>query len=306
MLGIVILNYINWEDTEKCLLSIIDTIKSIPYRIFLVDNNSPTRCSTSLREIIDQNTITFIESSKNLGYSAGNNIGIKLALDYDCDKILITNNDVVFIESAIQNLCMALDKDSSVGIVGPKILNPDYSVDKQNFICIKTGMKQRYRVRTFLHYFFKKDFVEYYGLDRNLDDSFPVYSVSGCCFMIRRECAEVVLPFDENLFLYGEELILGIRMEEAGFKTTYFPESTIIHAHGKSTSSMRANSYMESVKSDIYYSKKYLGASLLSIFPLYINSMGGYLLRCIKYEDYRKNLRNFFKVTCRKLFYENG
>ena len=209
MLGIVILNYNTWEETEQCIKSIHDTVKSMPYKVILVDNASNRACPASLKTLIEELEISFFKHDRNLGYSAGNNIGISHALSIGCDSILITNNDVVFLPKSIENLYASLKSRVSekVGIVGPKILKPDRSLDTQNYICRRTGMKERYQVRTALKHLFRKAHRSYYGLDKDLSTAFPVYSVSGCCFIMSYECMEMVLPFDENLFLYGEELI---------------------------------------------------------------------------------------------------
>lgn len=303
MLGIVVLNYNTWEETEQCIRSILDTVAALPYRIVLVDNGSLRACPTSLESLVKEHDITFFKNGKNLGYSAGNNVGISHARTIGCNSILITNNDVVFLPGSIENLQASLEHRVSekVGIVGPKILRPDRSLDTQNYICRRTGMKERYQVRTVLKHMFRRAHISYYGLDKDLSSAFPVYSVSGCCFIMSGACADAITPFDERVFLYNEEQIIGIRMEESGFRTIYDPSCEIIHAHGKSTSRIRAQAFSASVKSDIFYSKVYLHASTAAIFPLYLNSVCRYLARALFYKEYRTYFKAFLSETGKDL-----
>lgn len=297
MLGIVILNYMNWEDTYYCIMSILNNTKEIKYKIYLVDNNSPNKMPDNVQEIINKHDdIQFLLSSKNLGYSAGNNIGIEQAKRDNCSAILIANSDVRFTKNSIEKMFFYLQKHTDVGIIGPMILDKNKKIQKEN-LCKKTGLKEKYLVRTKLNVLFRKQHREYFGLNRDYRKTFEVFAVLGCCFMMSNACAKVVTPLDENTFLYEEELILGIKMQEANFKTVYFPESVIYHLHGKSTNNVKAFAFQCNVESEIYYCKRYLNSTIIQIYPLYLYRVILYLIRCIRYEDFRKNKYRFFLKT---------
>lgn len=302
MIGIVILNYINWEVTEKCLYSIIDTMVNINYHIFLVDNASPNQPTKDFLRLIKDENITFIKNTKNSGYAAGNNIGITRALKDNCEAILIANSDIIFLENSIISLYNYLQENSNVGIVGPKILNVDGGVEQPS-MCIRTGLKEKYLVNTFLRHIFKSRSNKYFAKGNDLSKPFSVQAVLGGCFLMSRKCALDITPLDENTFLFEEELIIGIRMEQKGYKTIYYPQSTVIHAHGQSTKSVRAFSYICFVESEIYYCKRYLNVSKVSIWPLYLIRSISYLGRCLKYKDFRKNILIYFKKTWTRLIY---
>lgn len=295
MIGIVILNYRNWEDTFLCIQSIIQSTKE-KFHIYLVDNYSPNKMPNYLEKLIIENSITFIECKENRGYAAGNNAGIKSALKDKCNFILITNNDVRFYDKSILRLKQYLLTHPEVGIVGPKIINEKGDLQK-SCICVMTGMKEKYLVRTRANIFFKKQYINYFGLDRDYNKDFEVFAVLGCCFMLSRSCAQDVTPLDENTFLYEEELILGLVMQEKGYKTMYHADSIVQHLHGKSTERVRAFAFTHMICSEIYYCKRYLNASNWEIYPLYWYRNILYLIRCIKYEDFRKNWIVFRKET---------
>ena len=98
MLGIIILNYQTWEISIRCMESIKDTIGEIPYHIYLVDNASPILMPEICQNYLAKHreTVSFLQAAENRGYAAGNNIGIRQALDDHCEYLLITNNDIVF------------------------------------------------------------------------------------------------------------------------------------------------------------------------------------------------------------------
>lgn len=302
MVGIVILNYINWEDSYHCIKSILKTTKNISFKIYLVDNCSPNKMTNNIKLLLEQyDTIEFLSAKKNLGYSAGNNIGIARAKKEKCKAILIANNDVRFTKDSIEKMFYYLQEHKEVGIVGPMILDQNKKIQKQN-LCKKTRLKEKYLVRTRLNVLFRKQYREYFGLNKDYRKTFEVFAVLGCCFMMSDICAEQVTPLDENTFLYEEELILGIRMEESKLKTIYFPESIIYHLHGKSTENVRAFAFQCNVESEIYYCKKYLDTSIYKIFPLYLYRVLLYFIRCVKYEDFKKNRKQFIFMTYRSLF----
>lgn len=297
MIGIIILNYNNWNDTKVCIKSILSSYIKEKYKIYLVDNHSIKKPDRQLMELIKRNDITLIINKTNLGYAAGNNVGINQALNDNCDAILISNNDVKFLKNSIQRLYQFLYNNPKVGIVGPKIIDKKGYIQKSN-LCMKTGKKEKYIIRTRLHTFFPQYNSKYWGLNHNYNNEiFHVYAVLGCCFMMSRECALKVTPFDENTFLYEEELILGIHMEKEGYLTIYYPRAVIYHLHGKSTEQVKAFSFRQMIKSEIYYCKYYLKCKNWEIYPLYLYRVILYLIRSIQYSDFRENWNIFLKET---------
>lgn len=300
MIGIVILNYINWNDTLRCVESITSNPPKEAYRIIVVDNASPNQPDYDLDKFMKKYDIIYIGNKENRGYNGGNNVGIAKALEMECDAILISNNDVCFFPGSIQSLWEYAKAHPKVGIVGPKILDKDGNIQKSN-LCRRTSMKEKYLVRTRLNAIFRKAHDTYFGFDRDYDETFEVHGVLGCCFLMTRECAKAVTPLDEHPFLYEEELILGINMENAGYRTVYHPKAVVEHLHGGSTRMVKAFSFAHNVKSEIYYCKQYLNAGNAAVYPLYWYRVALYLIRCLKYEDFRKSWKWFRQMTREEL-----
>ena len=110
---------------------------------------------------------------------------------------------------------------------------------------------------------------------------------------------ERIAPFDERTFLYEEELIIGIRMDEAGLKTVYDPESVILHQHEKSTGGVRKNPevYIYQICSEIYYCKKYLYMKNWQIMPLYLYRAAVYARYCLGNRRFREMAGTFLADT---------
>lgn len=301
--GVVILNYNTWDDTVTCIKSIRRTYNLYDYKIYLVDNASPIRPNDEFYDFLNNSTdIEFLESKENNGYSAGNNIGIELCLRDGCDYIMIANNDIIFTDNSIQSLLGKISSNSKIGIIGPKILNRNSRIQKSNKIR-KPSILQKVLTETLLRSIFKKTRDSYIGTDYN--SSQYVYSVSGCLFVMSRECAISITPFDENTFLFGEENIIGFRMLTKEYKTLYYPKSIVYHLHGASTKNIKAFSYICRVESEIYFLRKYLKKPIIYIAPLLFIRITSYLLFCTFNKDFRNNLTTFISKIRLKLSFND-
>ena len=304
MVGIVILNYMNWEVTYNCIMSIRETAEDVDYHIYLVDNASTTPMPKKISEAIEYEDITFIASKKNGGYSAGNNIGTKAALEDKCKYILISNSDIIFKKDSIKALRDYLNSNPKVGIVGPQLLNSDMEI----YYCHTTSQMRMAKV------FFGAILHPLYSALRKAvkkgrthpgkiyTEPINVCTVQGCCFMVSLRCALEITPFDENVFLYSEEYILGIIMEEKGYLTTYYPQSEVIHMDKQSSSHTKAYSFIYQTESLMYYCKRYLKANAFQMASLYIVYAFQYMYRALFNADYRVNMKKYFKGTWARAF----
>lgn len=282
MIGIVILNYNEWDILIDCINSIRETCKKEKYRVYLVDNNSSIEMSSGFKQYLKvSDDICFIENKNNKGYSAGNNVGIGQALRDNCDFILISNNDVIYKDNAIYSMKSFLTNNSEYGIVGPKIYTPNGKIQEINMGCKMTLRgKYLFLLRKTPFRFLSDKFVDtFQAKHQDMNYPFDVYAVSGCCFMLTKTTCEKMFPFDENTFLYEEENIIGTRMEILGLKTCYNTDSEVIHLGGASTKGFSSFSYKCLVESEIYYCMAYLKKSILQIFPLYVMRSLVYIAR---------------------------
>lgn len=298
MLGIVILNYQTWELSLRCIQSIADTKEDLDCRIYLVDNASKLPMPKSIHRYIKthKNEVCFIQSDKNKGYAAGNNLGIKRALEDGCQYLIITNSDIVFGEKSLQNMLKSFAIHAKTGIVGPKVVDANGNFQRSR-CSMRTGMLEMFQVFTVAKFFFKKKFQAYYCLDQNPDEGTFTYYVSGCCFAMTEECARTITPLDEGTVLYYEEPIIGIRMEKAGFKTYYEPKSVVIHKHGATTDGVAPFMFQCICESELYYCKNYLGAKHWQLWAFYQYRKVLYWIRSRRDKRLKEYWKEFKKYT---------
>lgn len=283
MIGIVILNYETWDVTLQCMESIMEAENEEMIRIYLVDNASTRKKPKEIDRFIEQHSVTYIEAAENRGYAAGNNLGICQALKDQCTYVLITNNDIRFRSAAIHRMKQLLESSDRIGIVGPQVVGLD-GIHQPSVAMYRTGMREIFHFYTGFRCFHRKAMREYQGMDQDAGGQYPVYHVSGCCFLMNRKAAETLYPLDENTFLYDEELIIGIRMEQAGLQTWYCGIAVVEHHHGYTT--QKNSAFMQKCirESEQYYCREYLKT--------------GVLQRCLLY-CYRKTLQVLRYLHCK-------
>ena len=265
MIGIVILNYETWDVTLQCMESIMEAENEEMIRIYLVDNASTRKKPKEIDRFIEQHSVTYIEAAENRGYAAGNNLGICRALEDQCTYVLITNNDIRFRSAAIHRMKQLLESSDRIGIVGPQVVGLD-GIHQPSVAMYRTGIREIFHFYTGLRCFHRKAMRGYQGMDQDAGGQYPVYHVSGCCFLMNRKAAETLYPLDENTFLYDEELIIGIRMEQAGLQTWYCGTAVVEHHHGYTT--QKNSAFMQKCirESEQYYCREYLQANKIILY----------------------------------------
>ena len=222
----------------------------LPIKLFIIDN-SPT---SSLKNKINSKFTEYIHNPSNPGFGAGHNIAIKKI--YNESKYhLILNPDIYFNEGVIEELVNYLDNNADVGIVMPKVLYPDNMLQP---IAKLLPSPFDFIVRRFIpiksiRNLFNKDFeLRYYHYDKPLEVPF----LSGCFMLCRTDVLTAIKGFDENIFMYTEDIDLCRRVINAGHKTVVYPKVSVYHAHEhKSFSSF--NTFKVYLKSAIYYFNKW-------------------------------------------------
>ncbi len=252
--GIVILNYNTFDDLKKSVESIKSNVKS-SYKIYIVDNNSELECVEKIQH--EFNTVIQIELlflKSNRGYSSGNNVGIKKAIDDGMDYILIMNPDVVLHNDIVSIMSSSINE--KIQCVGPKI----FDINNHN------GQRLR-KNYSFKYSFFNKRPLSILGKILGIDNDIQydenkelIFSgcLSGCCFMMSAQLFKDINGFDDNVFLYYEEHIIGKKLQEREKLCLYNPDAVITHMEGKSTGRIsNAFVHYHLYASEYYLLKKY-------------------------------------------------
>lgn len=330
---IVVLNYNGWKDTLECLES-LSRLEHPDYRVVVVDNNSQddslayisawaegklcpwrgpedrfrphlcppvpkpveyTRHSAGETADARETPLVLIQSGRNGGFAAGNNVGARYALTRkDCGYVWLLNNDT-FVSPDSLGLALAFFSGKpEAALIGPKIydLNDSYwqwplkvKPGFFNVLCALSPFRRVISGTSFYRKFF------YRG-----DAPQKVHAVVGCSLMFRREALEKIDLLDENTFLFWEEYIVAERLLKCGLPTYIVPEIAIWHKLSKSSSKLGANQFIESFRSERYFLKKYSGLAVLSQFVLLIVRLAAYLARMAVNSSYRRNFPGFLRV----------
>ena len=292
MLGIVILNYNTWKCTERCIESVIKTC-FLPYKIYIVDNHSDNYSFEKLSNLYRfNNDVCVIENEINGGYSKGNNIGIKAGISDGCDYLLITNNDIVFKDNCIHVLHDFIQKTSKALIVGPKIY--DSMGDIQHSTIIR---RSSYWETLIFCKIFKCQKID----ESTISEAIKVYSVSGCCFMVRAKEFVEIGAFDEGTFLYNEENILSFQARQSGYNIYFLPTANVIHEHGATTGKQSLFIKCEFLKSSLYYWYKYRKINDLQLVIMWIFFVSHTMVKSIFCRELQNGRIKYFTETWKKL-----
>ncbi|MDR6904652.1 N-acetylglucosaminyl-diphospho-decaprenol L-rhamnosyltransferase [Agromyces sp. 3263] len=221
--------------------------------IVVVDNGSGS--VDRERELAAEYDARFIPLRENRGYGSGIAAGVEAS--EPSEYVLIANPDVVFEPGSIDELVAAADADPAVGAVGPRILDPDGSVypSARNLPSLGAGVGHAVFGRIWPSNPWSRSYrVEYDNATRARDAGW----LSGACLLVRRAAYDQIGGFDPRFFMYFEDVDLGARLGEAGWRNRYQPSSTVMHTGAHSTS--RDGSRMAAVHHDsayLYLSRRY-------------------------------------------------
>lgn len=257
----VIVNYNDAETTIK-LLNKIHDYRVIDY-IIVVDNCS-TDGSYGALEKCRTDRIIVLCATENKGYGAGNNLGIKYAKErLQCDVAVIANPDVIFTEECIEKIKYTFSENRDVAVVTALQLKSDGTLFHETAWDIPSVNEYIFSALFFIGKLYSKT-KEYNGNTR-----IAVDCVSGAFLAVDINKFLSVDGYDERIFLYCEETMLGIKLKKAGFRTLLLTNETYIHHHAVSTQ----KSIPDAVKrrslllnSRLFVLKEYMGASKKRLF----------------------------------------
>ncbi|MBI3282584.1 glycosyltransferase family 2 protein [Candidatus Curtissbacteria bacterium] len=225
-LAVVILNFNGLENTLECLES-VRRCASGPNKveIIVVDNNSQDGSQEALAKLKD---IHLIQNTDNIGYSGGNNVGIKKALERKADAVIILNNDTSVDKNLILKLAAVL---KSADIASPKIYfakgfefhKNRYKGDQLGRVIWYAGARIDWDNIIGTH--IGVDEVDVGQLDRRAE----IDLATGACMIVKREVFEKIGAFDEKYFLYLEDMDFCVRARRANFKIVYAPKAILWH-----------------------------------------------------------------------------
>ncbi len=225
-LSFIIVNYKTKELVRECVKNILRSCANVSFEIIVVDNSR----DDGLEDLLDMRyqNVRYIPIARNIGCAAGNNVGIKEARG---EYIIISNADITVLPGTLEVLYDYMQKYTDVGVVGPRLLNPDGTLQESyyRFYQPLTPVYRRLWVgklpfaRKHIESFLMKDIVVQGPTD--------VDSLMGAFLFARRSAVEKVGLFDERFFLYFSDTDWCMRFWQSGYRVVYHGDTILIHLH---------------------------------------------------------------------------
>jgi N-acetylglucosaminyl-diphospho-decaprenol L-rhamnosyltransferase len=260
-LSVVVTNYRNPQLLKVCLDSIRACLSGAEYELIVADSATQEDTEMMMRE--DYPDVKFFPFKENVGFQALLKKGIGFSKG---EFLLILNGDIIVNQDSIQKMLALIKSDPSIGMVGPKLLNFDGSLQYSCFRFYKP-VTILYR-RTFLGRlaFAKKHTDSFLMKDYDHTSLKEVDWLMGSALMISRKALEDVGPMDTRYFMYMEDVDWCRRFWEKGHKVVYYPQASMNHYHGKTSGrvgvvrSLLSNKYTWiHISSGLKYFRKFLG-----------------------------------------------
>lgn len=272
--AVVVVNYNSSSDCKKCIGYLLKQ-ERVELDIIVVDNCSSPDDRAKLEEILSNYTeeqkgchiITYISNNVNKGYNAGNNIGLRYASEKGYEYALISNPDMEYPDSNyINNIARVISGDDSIAVLGSDIV--DIRGNHQNPMREMSFSEEFFWINQIIK---NRNTGKWYSLSHQ--ESAYCEKVSGCCLILRMSFLETIGFFDENVFLYSEESILGKQVSAYNYKMYYYAHATAIHRHIEKSKGDPKPRLKALFKSRWYFVTHYSGYSKLQIA----------LLKCSKF-----------------------
>ena len=245
--SVVIVTYNVREFLEQALDAVAKASAGLAVETFVVDNDSADGSTAMVAERFPD--VTVIANTDNVGFATANNQAIRQAKGR---YVLVLNPDTIVQEDTLRELVAFMDAHPDAGAVGPRILNPDGTFAPESRRAFPTPAVAFYRISGLGRLFPTSPRFGRYNLTHlPADQPCPVDALSGSCMMVRRDAVlarteqRSEVPddrsrrpaglFDEDFFMYGEDLDWCYRIQQAGWTIHYTPSTQIVHYKGEST-----------------------------------------------------------------------
>lgn len=235
-ISVIIVNFNTQKLLKDCLQSIFEKTQGLEFEVIVVDNASGDGSQEMVKKDFPQ--VILLENKKNLGFAAGNNLGLKKAKG---EYLLLLNSDTELIENSLLKMVEVMEKNPKVGIASCQLVGKTGEIQPSGGFFPHLG-------RVFAWMFFLDDLPflswwikpfhphppQFYTRDSWYQQPHFQDWVTGAFFLIRKQVQEEIGFLDEKFFMYVEEMEYCYRAKKAGWQVFYTPVTKIIHLGGQS------------------------------------------------------------------------
>jgi N-acetylglucosaminyl-diphospho-decaprenol L-rhamnosyltransferase len=236
--SVIIVSYNVSDLLADCLRSIEGAARDLGGQVIVVDNASTDRTRQMLADQFPW--VRLVANSTNVGFAAANNQGIRMQ---DAPYVMLLNPDTIVRGSALQDMRDAMGRHPNIGILGPRILSPDGT--------LQSGPLAFPTVKSLLTGRMQSDWPQLAPGIIEAD------WVLGAALMIRREVIEQIGLMDEGYFLYAEEKDWCYRAKQAGWKVGVLTTAEVVHLGKRSTAQCAPESFENLIKSQVRFLDKF-------------------------------------------------
>jgi len=266
-LTVIIVNYNVKYFLEQCLLSVKEALTGIKGEVIIADNNSVDGSCQMVKEKFPDYHL--IENQKNLGFAKANNHALKIAKG---KFILILNPDTVVEESTFLKCIDFMDQHPDAGAMGVKMIDGNGKFLPESKRSLPTPGVAFFKIfglsRLFPH---SHIFNKYHLGFLDPDKIHSVDILTGAFMFLRKKVIDQTGFFDEDYFMYGEDIDLSYRIISKGFHNYYYPDTRIIHYKGESTRKGSLNYVNLFYKAMIIFARKHYSRKNLRLLSFLIS-----------------------------------
>ena len=251
--SVIIVAYNSCDFIPACLKSVRDACEGLDSQIIVLDNGSSEPILPEIKNFFPE--VLWLDSKENLGFGKGCNLAEKHATK---PFLFFINPDTVVSRDSFTKVLDFMEEHPESGTVGCRILNEDGSLQwacRRSFPTIVSAVSKTIGLAALFPK--SKTLASYNMTYADPDEMIEVDAVSGSFFCIRRDVYEKLNGFDEDFFMYGEDLDLCFRAKQMGLKNYYTPVTNILHFKGQSCRTRRWGSYVDFYKAMLIFVKKH-------------------------------------------------
>ncbi len=236
---VVVLNWNRADDTLECLRSISDLhLPNTSLTVVVVDNASTDDSVERIKKGKWPFNFVVLKNSRNLGFAAGNNVGIDYSLKSGADYVMVLNNDTIVNKNLLDNLISSFDcKNKKVGVVSPKIYFA------KGFEFYKNRYSENDLGRVIWYAGGRIDWNNVFGINVGVDEvdkgqfdkEVETDFATGCCSLFSALALKRVGLYDKRYFMYFEDVDLSVRLKKVGYKVLFNPKGMVFHKVAQSS-----------------------------------------------------------------------
>ncbi len=254
-ISFIIVSYNTALVTKRCVDYLYKALnrQKLNFEIIVVDNHSSDQTVKILKKYLSDNNFKLIINKKNLGFAKANNQAVKQATG---KNLLFLNSDVMIMDVDFPRLIKFLDEDKQLGGLTVRVELENGKLDQAchrgfptvwRAFCYYSGLEKLLRPIPLIN----RVFGGYHLVGLDLSTVHEIDSPSGAFYLVKRRVFDQINGFDEQFFMYGEDLDLSYRIKNQGYKIKYYPQYRVIHL--KYQSGIANKNLMIKLKTKTYF-----------------------------------------------------